>query len=128
MAAAAAAVRHVSGCIFNRAAIETLDAAGFDWKLEIDSASNPVMDASIAADIVVRLHMLGTVPAQFEVIPHHGALPRLPAFCINMYLTHGAAAEAGRAAGAAAARGLLRRRGHGGGVSARARVPLRVSY
>ena len=78
-----------SGCIFNRAAIETLNAAGFDWKLEVDSASNPVMDASIAADIVVRLHMLSTVPAQFEVIPHHGALPRLPAFCINMYLTPG---------------------------------------
>ena len=36
------------------------------------------MDASIAADIVVRLQMRGTVPAQFEVIPHHGALPRLP--------------------------------------------------
>ena len=79
----------VSGCIFNRAAIETLDAAGFDWKLEVDSASNPVMDASIAADIVVRLHMLSTVPAQFEVIPHHGALPRLPEFCINMYVTPG---------------------------------------
>ena len=33
--------------------------------------------------------MLSTVPAQFEVIPHHGALPRLPDFCVNMYVTHG---------------------------------------
>lgn len=79
----------VSGCIFNRPAIETLDAAGFDWKIEIDSASNPVMDASIAADIVVRLHLAGTVPAMFEVIAHHGALPRLPDFCVNMYVTAG---------------------------------------
>ena len=79
----------VAGCIFNRVAIETLNAAGFDWKLEVDSASNPVMDASIAADIVVRLHMASTVPAQFEVIPHHGALPRLPDFCVNMYVTQG---------------------------------------
>ena len=79
----------VAGCIFNRAAIETLNAAGFDWKLEVDSASNPVMDASIAADIVVRLQMASTVPAQFEVIPHHGALPRLPDFYINMYVTQG---------------------------------------
>jgi DNA-binding transcriptional LysR family regulator len=79
----------VAGCIFNKAAIGTLDAAGFDWKIELDSVSNPVMDASIAADIVVRLHMLGTVPAQFEVIPHGGALPRLPDFCINMYVTRG---------------------------------------
>ena len=33
--------------------------------------------------------MRSTVPAQFEVIPHHGALPPLPAFCISMYLTQG---------------------------------------
>jgi DNA-binding transcriptional LysR family regulator len=79
----------VAGCIFNKAAIDTLTAAGFDWRIEIDSVSNPVMDASIAADIVVRLHLLGTVPAQFEVIPHKGALPRLPHFGINMYVTRG---------------------------------------
>jgi DNA-binding transcriptional LysR family regulator len=79
----------VAGCIFNKAAIDTLNAAGFDWRVEIDSVSNPVMDASLAADIVIRLHMLGTVPVQFEVIPHRGALPKLPDFCICMYVTTG---------------------------------------
>ena len=79
----------VAGCIFNRAAIETLNAAGFDWKLEIDSVSNPAMDASIAADIVIRLAMRGTIPSQFEVIDHRGALPTLPEFCVNMYVTQG---------------------------------------
>lgn len=79
----------VAGCIFNKSAIETLNDAGFDWKVEIDGATNPVMDASIAADIVVRLHMAGTVPAQFEVIEHRGALPLLPDFRVNMYLTQG---------------------------------------
>jgi DNA-binding transcriptional LysR family regulator len=79
----------VAGCIFNRAAIETLNAAGFDWKLEIDSVTNPAMDASIAADMVVRLAMRGTVPPQFEVIDHRGALPTLPEFCVNMYVTQG---------------------------------------
>ena len=79
----------VAGCIFNRASIETLNAAGFDWKLEIDSVANPAMDASIQADIVVRLAMLSTVPAQFEVIRHHGALPALPFFHVNMYVTQG---------------------------------------
>ncbi|MFO1142187.1 MAG: LysR family transcriptional regulator [Amaricoccus sp.] len=79
----------VAGCIFNRASIETLNAAGFDWKLEIDSVANPAMDASIQADIVVRLAMLSTVPAQFEVIRHHGALPTLPFFHVNMYVTQG---------------------------------------
>ena len=47
------------------------------------------MDASIAADIVLRLQMLSTVPAQFEVISHRGALPALPDFCVNMYVTQG---------------------------------------
>ena len=79
----------VAGCIFNRASIETLNAAGFDWKLELDSVTNPAMDVSIQADIVVRLAMLSTVPAQFEVIDHGGALPTLPSFSINMYVTRG---------------------------------------
>lgn len=79
----------VAGCIFNRAAIGGLTAAGFDWKLEIDSATNPAMDASIAADMVVRLAMRSAVPAQFEAIAHGGALPALPVFHVNMYLTEG---------------------------------------
>ena len=79
----------VAGCIFNRPSIETLNAAGFDWKLEIDSVTNSAMDVSIAADIVVRLAMRSMVPAQFEIIPHLGALPPLPEFYVNMYVTQG---------------------------------------
>lgn len=79
----------VAGCIFNRASIETLDAAGFPWRLEIDSVTNPAMDVSIQADIVVRLAMRSTVPAHFEVIRHDGALPALPRFHVNMYVTAG---------------------------------------
>jgi DNA-binding transcriptional LysR family regulator len=79
----------VAGCIFNRASIDTLNAAGFDWKLELDSVANPAMDVSIQADIVVRLAMLSTVPAHFEVIDHRGALPTLPSFSVNMYVTRG---------------------------------------
>ncbi len=79
----------VAGCIFNKAAIECLNAAGFDWTVAVDSVSNPVMDASLAADMVVRLHMEGTVNPQVEAIRHGGALPRLPDFYVNMYLTQG---------------------------------------
>src|SRR5262249_28288264 len=75
----------VAGCIFNKPAIECLNAAGFDWTVTVDSASNPVMDANLAADRVVRLHMEGTVNSQVETIRHGGALPRLPNFCVNMY-------------------------------------------
>lgn len=79
----------VAGCIFNRAAIETLNAAGFDWVPEVDSASNPVMEANIAADVLVRPMMRATVPPRFEVIDHRGALPRLPDFSVNLYVTRG---------------------------------------
>ncbi len=79
----------VGGCIFNRAAIDSLNAAGFDWQLALDSVSNPAMDASILADMVVRLQMRSTVPAHFETIAHGGQLPALPDFSINMYLAGG---------------------------------------
>jgi DNA-binding transcriptional LysR family regulator len=79
----------VAGCIFNKAAIESLSAVGFDWTVTVDSVSNPVMDANLAADRVVRLHMEGSVNPQVETIRHGGALPRLPDFYVNMYLTQG---------------------------------------
>lgn len=80
----------VEGCMFNRPIIETLDAAGFDWALAIDSATTPAVEASIVADIVVRVQMQSTARSQFEVIEHGGALPPLPDFLINMYVTPGA--------------------------------------
>lgn len=79
----------VAGCIFNKPAIECLSAAGFDWTVGVDSVSNPVMDANLAADRVVRLQMQGSVNLQVEEIRHGGALPRLPDFYVNMYLTQG---------------------------------------
>jgi len=33
--------------------------------------------------------MEGTVNPKAETIRHGGALPRLPGFCVNMYLTQG---------------------------------------
>ena len=79
----------VAGCIFNKPAIESLSAAGFDWTVAVDSVSNPVMDANLAADRVVRLQMQGSVNLQVDEIRHGGALPRLPDFYVNMYLTQG---------------------------------------
>ena len=79
----------VAGCIFNKPAIESLSAAGFDWTVAVNSVSNPVMDANLAADRVVRLQMQGSVNLQVEEIRHGGALPRLPDFYVNMYLTQG---------------------------------------
>ena len=51
--------------------------------------STPAIEASMAADLVVHMQMEGTIGAQFEAIRHGGALPRLPDFHINMYVTRG---------------------------------------
>jgi hypothetical protein len=44
------------------------------------------MDFSIQTDVVVRLAMRETVPDQFEVIRHTGALLALSRFHVNMYV------------------------------------------
>ena len=84
----------VAGCIFNKAAIETLNAAGFDWKLEVNSVSNPVMDASIAADIVVRLHMRqhGAGPVRGDPAPRR---PAAVAGFLRQHVCHAGAATTG---------------------------------
>ena len=79
----------VANCIFNRAAIESLSASALDWRIEVDNVSNSAVEASIAADLVVRLQMRSTVDPQFEIIDHRGALPPLPEFHVNMYVTPG---------------------------------------
>lgn len=79
----------VANCIFNKPAIESLNAAAFDWKLETDNVSSSAVEASIAADIIVRLQMRSTVDPQFEIIEHRGNLPPLPDFYINMYVARG---------------------------------------
>ncbi len=79
----------VANCIFNLAAIDSLTASALDWTIEIDNVSNSAVEASIAADLVVRLQMRSTVDPQFEIIDHGGDLPPLPEFHVNLYMTPG---------------------------------------
>lgn len=79
----------VAGCRLARPAIESLNAAGFDWRLEASAVATPAMETSIAADMVVSTLIRGTVPDRLEVIPHRGALPALPELHVAMYLTQG---------------------------------------
>ena len=79
----------VAGCLFTKPAIEALNAAGFDWRLEVDSVSTQAVEASLAADLVVHMLVQSTVCPQFEAIQHGGTFPALPMFQINMYLAQG---------------------------------------
>jgi DNA-binding transcriptional LysR family regulator len=79
-------------CVFKRPTIEALEAAGIPWELAVDSISPQAVEASVSADLAVSVQMASGVPAHSEVIRHGGALPELPAHCINMYVTSGARA------------------------------------
>ena len=79
----------VDRCMFTKPAIETLNAARLDWKLELDSVSTQAIEASMRADMVVHLQMRSTIAPPFEEINHGGALPKLPDFLINLYVTKG---------------------------------------
>jgi DNA-binding transcriptional LysR family regulator len=79
----------VANCIFNKPAIASLNASAFDWQLEVDNVSNTAVEASIAADMIVRLQLRSTVDPQFDIIDHRGQLPALPNFYICMYIAQG---------------------------------------
>jgi DNA-binding transcriptional LysR family regulator len=76
----------VTRCMFKRTAIEALEAAGTPWELVVDSVSFSAVEASVAADLGIFVHLRGSVPSICEEIRHGGALPELPDYLVNMYL------------------------------------------
>lgn len=89
----------VSRCLFKRHAIHALEAAGLAWELAVDAQSFSAVDASVSADLAICVQLASAVPQQCEAIRHAGALPDLPDYVINMYVTDGPkAALAGRLA------------------------------
>lgn len=83
-------------CVFKRPAIEALERAGIPWELAVDSISPAAVDASVAADLAVSVHMQGGVPGACEIIRHGGALPELPEHRVNMYVAGGSRAPVAR--------------------------------
>jgi DNA-binding transcriptional LysR family regulator len=84
-------------CLFRRPAIEALDSAGLPWELAVESISCSTVEVSVTADLAVYVLLESSVPAQCEEVRHGGALPELPVYRVNMYLTEGPrAALAGR--------------------------------
>lgn len=79
----------VSRCIFKRPAIDALERAGLPWALTVDAQSFSAVDASVSADLAVCVQLESAVPRLCEVIRHNGALPDLPDYLVNMYVTDG---------------------------------------
>lgn len=86
----------VTRCIFKRPAIDALEAAGLPWDLAVDAQSFSAVDASVSADLAVCVQLASAVPAHCEPVRHGGALPDLPGYLVNMYVTDGPRAPLAR--------------------------------
>ncbi len=77
-------------CMFRPVVQETLDAAGIDWTMSIETDCMRATEASVAADLAV-FALMGSepVPPGVERIDHGGALPPLGDMRINLYLGEG---------------------------------------
>jgi DNA-binding transcriptional LysR family regulator len=76
-------------CVFRRTALDALERAGCPWELAVDSVSCSAVEVSVAADLAVFVQLASSIPARCEMIRHGGALPNLPDYLINMYVTEG---------------------------------------
>lgn len=79
----------VSGCMFRQTSIEALEERDLSWRMAAESDTLTAVEASVSADLAIQAQLEGTITARFEVIRHGGALPRLPVYCINMYVGNG---------------------------------------
>jgi DNA-binding transcriptional LysR family regulator len=78
-----------SRCLFRRPAIEALEAECVPWELAIDSVSCSTVEVSVIADLAIFVQLAGSIPAGCEEIRHGGALPPLPDYLINLYVSEG---------------------------------------
>lgn len=79
----------VARCIFKRPAIDALEGADVPWALTVDAQSFSAVDASVSADLAVCVQLESAVPRACEPIRHGGALPALPDYFVNLYVTSG---------------------------------------
>lgn len=79
-----------TNCIFRGTAQHALSEAGIEWDMTVTSESTRTIEATVSADLAIHALLSETLSPYMKEIPHHGALPELPEFNINMYVAKGA--------------------------------------
>lgn len=74
-------------CIFRSAVVRALERCGITWELAVESESERTVEATVRADLAVAVMLEGTEPPFLERINHNGALPDLPGYSINLYVS-----------------------------------------
>lgn len=84
---AARLAAYPEGCVFRRAMIGTLDAAGIGWRVAVQSRSHAGIFAAVRAGLAVSSVAAGTAPQDLEEFASGPGLPPLPA--VPVYLVSG---------------------------------------
>lgn len=72
-------------CGFRKSVVATLDKAGIEWEMGVESESDRTIEATVSADLAVTAMLEGHAPPQLSDIDCGEALPDLSMFRINMY-------------------------------------------
>ena len=72
-------------CAFRRTMIDALDQAGIPWIMSVEAESSRTIEATVAADLAIMALLSGTEAPHLEQVAHHGALPKMGSFKINLY-------------------------------------------
>ena len=76
-------------CVFQRPALDALEAAGLPWEIAVDAEAFSAIDAAVSADLAVCVQLANAVPPQCAPVRHAGALPELPDYAIAMHVAEG---------------------------------------
>jgi DNA-binding transcriptional LysR family regulator len=78
-----------SDCAWRSPIRETLHAAGIEWRSVSEITNMDAQTATTMADLSVMALLASTVPSELEILGSETALPKLPNFSINLYLSKG---------------------------------------
>jgi len=76
-------------CMIRAKAQQALNEAGLAWEMAVESDSTRTVEASVSADLAVHAALEDTFDLHLEEVPQDSALPVLPGFNINLYLSDG---------------------------------------
>lgn len=82
-----------TNCIFRPTAQRALEDEGVEWDMVVTSDSTRTIEATVSADLAIHALLSETSSPYMKEICHNGALPELPVFNINMYVSEGARRE-----------------------------------
>ena len=82
-----------TNCIFKPTAQRALEDEGIEWDMVVTSESTRTIEATVSADLAIHALLSETSSPYMKEIAHNGALPELPVFNINMYVSGGARKE-----------------------------------